>query len=223
MFNPQLPARERTPFGAFQLRSTHLITGTTALSPLNPLRHLDPHVVRAAAVTVCDRSSDAAAARLLLDMLGLLDENLAPTAVPQPDPVALHAAMSCPDVAPASSATVTPIETCIGTSARASRDTCPSAGGGYTGHHVPIDTVPYGPGSDIVTRVEHAHGWQSPIPAAASNTQKGKPVPTVATVPPPADPVAQSAGRPRRPRRPPPRRVRRRGRLHPPHWPCTPG
>ena len=68
-YDPRVPARERTPFGAFQLHPSHLITG-----PQPDARAVDAGVARSAALTVCDQTQDLDAAKSVLDMLGLLDE-----------------------------------------------------------------------------------------------------------------------------------------------------
>ena len=71
-YNPRVPARERTPFGSFELHPSHLITGRSGLAH-EPAGPQPADVVRSAALTVCDQVGTAVEAAPLLDMLGLLD------------------------------------------------------------------------------------------------------------------------------------------------------
>ena len=70
-YDPRKPARERTPFGNFQLHQSHLKTGTIRV-PYAEEKPVAADVRRAAALTVCDRAVDVAEAAKLLDLLGLL-------------------------------------------------------------------------------------------------------------------------------------------------------
>jgi hypothetical protein len=72
-FDPQRPARERTPFGNFQLRPSHLTTKAVRVPYANEGTGPSPQERAAARLAVCARSEDAADARHLLDALGLLD------------------------------------------------------------------------------------------------------------------------------------------------------
>ncbi len=63
------PAREKTPWGEFQLKPTHLKTGTVSYKPPG---EQDPAVQRAAALTCARNSRDRDDLLLLLDALGLL-------------------------------------------------------------------------------------------------------------------------------------------------------
>jgi hypothetical protein len=79
-----VPARERSgAFGEFQMRPTHLTTGTGRLHPSpagftrasvvdEPLVDLPPAVTRAAALQVCSHATSPDDARDLLGTLGLL-------------------------------------------------------------------------------------------------------------------------------------------------------
>jgi hypothetical protein len=64
------PARELTPFGDFQLRPSHLVTGRVSYMP--PVK-ASPEEARAAALCVTGRATDPDDARELLSMLGLLE------------------------------------------------------------------------------------------------------------------------------------------------------
>ena len=64
------PAREVTPFGNFELHPTHLKTGVVKVA--HQSFPTTPEQKHAASITVCARATDAAEARVLLDMLGLV-------------------------------------------------------------------------------------------------------------------------------------------------------
>lgn len=68
-YDPRTPARERTPFGNFQLRPTHLQTKVTRVPYAD--EHTDPGLLAAARQTVASRARDAADAALIMDALGL--------------------------------------------------------------------------------------------------------------------------------------------------------
>ena len=67
--DPNVPAREVTAFGNFELHPSHLITGATRVPFTGEHLRLDTRY--AAALTVCDHAADAHDAATLLDALGL--------------------------------------------------------------------------------------------------------------------------------------------------------
>jgi hypothetical protein len=84
MFDTQSSAREKTPFGDFELHKTHLTTGVTRIGYQEET--IDAGIAWQAALKVCSESEDPQGrdwrtdpapyvedARLLLDMLGLTE------------------------------------------------------------------------------------------------------------------------------------------------------
>lgn len=71
-YDPKRPARERTPFGNFELRRSHLITGKIQV-PYAPALSITTTSHRAAALAICERATNAADARAMLQMLGFED------------------------------------------------------------------------------------------------------------------------------------------------------
>lgn len=67
-FDPQVPARDKTPYGDFESHPTHLVTGTQRF--LEP-PSLTPEQEHAAALTVAEHVAKAEVAEVL-DMLGLV-------------------------------------------------------------------------------------------------------------------------------------------------------
>jgi hypothetical protein len=69
VFDTQASAREKTPFGDFELRPTHLRTGVVRIGYEEAT--VEEGVALKAALKVCADALDVEDARLLLDMLGL--------------------------------------------------------------------------------------------------------------------------------------------------------
>lgn len=77
-WDPQVPARERTAFGNFQMKGSHLKTGLTRVPFKDEYlsekeRKRQEWLRHQAALTVCDRAGDSGAARPLLEALGLIE------------------------------------------------------------------------------------------------------------------------------------------------------
>lgn len=83
-YDPSVPARERTPYGNFQLRPTHLKTGTVVCSYADPEELVlstnpDPEVARREAARIKRDAQEVVAGRVLdttvtaelLDYLGI--------------------------------------------------------------------------------------------------------------------------------------------------------
>ena len=71
-YDPQVSAREKTPFGAFELKASHLKTRSTKVSYATPM-HLDRELARAAAIAViCNVERDEV--ETMLEMLGLIED-----------------------------------------------------------------------------------------------------------------------------------------------------
>jgi hypothetical protein len=70
-YNPRVPARALTPFGEFQLKPSHLLTGPGVASPLPSWAAPGPEQVHAARLQACAHATDLQDARDLLDALGI--------------------------------------------------------------------------------------------------------------------------------------------------------
>lgn len=68
-YDPHLSARAKTPWGSFELKPSHLKTGSLHVPP--PVEPLPEETLTAARLVVCDMSVDTDDARDLLTVLGL--------------------------------------------------------------------------------------------------------------------------------------------------------
>lgn len=68
-WDPCVPAREKTPFGDFELKASHLKTSKAHYIPATTT---SPPIARAAAVTIADRVP-MTEVREMLEMLGLVN------------------------------------------------------------------------------------------------------------------------------------------------------